>query len=251
MLLPRHRIDGCACKSPVAHFYIRHSISSARELHPFTTITPLASQKEIMSESRDDIPIQFLFRKRGNPDSFSGPQVRNHKRPTGLRSFYRSTKQTLQWTDKLAGLADGYKPLSRHGENGSSKGPRTSTPFIESASKDLIQTYPSQGVEISLRLEGPYFSEADPSPYRTVICFVAGTGVSGAIAIARDFLERKRQQVAPVTDFRESGPKKGTRFDPIWERCVVVWSVKATEYIDLPFLKGRKSAIILTFTHVC
>ncbi|KAJ5751913.1 hypothetical protein N7520_008830 [Penicillium odoratum] len=142
MLLPRERIDGCACKSPVAHFYIRHSMTSARELHPFTTITPLASQKNITSQSRDDMPIQFLFRKRGNPDSFPGPQ----------------------WTDKLAGLADKCKPLSGHGPNSSSSSSqRFSTPLIEPVNKSL-------GVEISLRLEGPYFSEADPTPYRTVIC---------------------------------------------------------------------------------
>ncbi|KAJ5889694.1 hypothetical protein N7504_010504 [Penicillium tannophilum] len=147
MLLPRHRIDGCACKSPVAHFYIRHSLSSSRELHPFTTITPLASQKRIISESRDDIPIQFLFRKRGNPDSFPGPQVRNHKRSAGLRLFHKSTKQTFQWTDKLAGLADKYRPLSRHGEN-SSNSQRISTPLIEPASKSLN------------RIWGGYFSEA-------------------------------------------------------------------------------------------
>ncbi|KAJ5560135.1 hypothetical protein N7513_002534 [Penicillium frequentans] len=177
MLLPRHRIDGCACKSPVAHFYIRHSLSSSRELHPFTTITPLASQKETISESRDDIPIQFLFRKRGNPDNLPGPQIRNHKRSVGLRFFYKSTKQTFQWTDKLAGLADRYQSLSRYGDNSSSNSQQISTPLIEPASKSLQRTYPSQGVGISLRLEGPYFSEADPSLYRTVICFVAGTGI--------------------------------------------------------------------------
>ncbi|KAJ6002921.1 hypothetical protein N7451_005468 [Penicillium sp. IBT 35674x] len=177
LLLPRHRIDGCACKSSVAHSYIRHSISSTRELHPFTTITLLASQKEIISESRDDIPIQFHFRKRGNPDSFLGPQIRDHKRSTGLRFFYKSAKETFQWTDKLAGLADNYQRLSRHGENSSSNGQQISTPLIEPTSESLGRTYPSQGADISLRLEGPYFSEADPSPYRTVICFVAGTGI--------------------------------------------------------------------------
>lgn len=241
MLLPRHRIDGCACKSPVAHFYIRHSISSARELHPFTTITPLASQKEIISESRDDIPIQFLFRKRGNPESFQGSQVRNHKRPAGLRFFYKSTKQTFQWTDKLAGLADKYRPLSRHGEHSSNNSQRICTPLIERANKGLVRTDPSQGVDISLRLEGPYFSEADPSLYGTVICFVAGTGVSGAIAIVRDFLERRKQQAAPITGSRELGTEKEIKIVPVWERCVVFWSVKATDYTDLPFLKGRTS----------
>jgi hypothetical protein len=188
MLLPRHRLDGCACKSPVAHFYIRHSESSARELHPFTTITPLASQKNTTSDSRDDIKIQFLFRKRGNTDNLAGRQTGNEKRRTWFRLFQKSAVPTFQWTDKIAGLADKYKPLSRSGENGSDN-QSIDTHYIESANRGLVRTYPSQGVDLSLRLEGPYFSEADPSQYRTVICFVAGTGVSGAIAISRAFLE--------------------------------------------------------------
>ncbi|KAJ5383011.1 hypothetical protein N7517_000922 [Penicillium concentricum] len=176
MLLPRHRLDGCACKSPVAHFYIRHSESSVRELHPFTTITPLASQKSVVSESRDDISIQFLFRKRGNTDNLPGRQVRNEKRPTWFRLFQKSAQPTLQWTDKLAGLADNYRPLSTSGDNFSTN-QSIDTSSIESSNKSQVRTYPSPGVEISLRLEGPYFSEADPWRYRTAICFVAGTGI--------------------------------------------------------------------------
>lgn len=238
MLLPRHRLDGCACKSPVAHFYIRHSESSARELHPFTTITPLASQKNITSDSRDDIKIQFLFRKRGNTDNLAGRQTGNEKRWTWFRLFQKSAVPTFQWTDKIAGLADKYKPLSRSGENGSDN-QSIDTHYIESANRGLVRTYPSQGVDLSLRLEGPYFSEADPSQYRTVICFVAGTGVSGAIAISRAFLERRRQQSTAVTDFRELGTNDGTKIAPKWERCLIFWSVKAKDYTYLPFLKGK------------
>lgn len=247
MLLPRHRLDGCACKSPVAHFYIRHSESSVRELHPFTTITPLASQKNITSESRDDVTIQFLFRKRGNTDKFTGRQARNEKRRTWLRLFQKAAKPTFQWTDKIAGLADKYRPLSRSGENGSFN-QSIDTHFVEPANRSLVRT-PSQGVELSLRLEGPYFSEADPSQYRTVICFVAGTGVSGAIAIARAFLERRQQSTA-ITDLRELETNSGTKIAPKWERCLIFWSVKAKDYTDLPFLKGRSNFHNFQLSHV-
>lgn len=249
MLLPRHRLDGCACKSPVAHFYIRHSQSSVRELHPFTPITPLASQKNITSEWRDDIKIQFLFRKRGNTDTLTGRQIRNEKRRTWLRLFQISAKPTFQWTDKIAGLADKYRPLSRSGENGNFNQP-IDTNFIEPANRSLVRTHPTQGVKLSLRLEGPYFSEADPSQYTTVICFVAGTGVSGAIAIARAFLERRRQQSTAITDFPELETNDGTKIAPKWERCVVFWSVKAKNYTDLPFLKGRTNFHNLQLSHV-
>jgi hypothetical protein len=128
--------------------------------------------------------------------------------------------------------------LSRSGENGNFN-ESIEANFIEPANKSLVCTHPSQGVELSLRLEGPYFSEADPSKYRTVICFVAGTGVSGAIAIASAFLERRKQQSTAITDFRELESNRGTNISPKWERCLVFWSVKAEDYFDLPFLKGR------------
>jgi hypothetical protein len=238
MLLPRHRLDGCACKSPVAHFYIRHSESSVRELHPFTTITPLASQKNITSEPRDDVTIQFIFRKRGYTDKHTGRQARNEKRRTWLKLFQKEAKPTFQWTDKVAGLADKYRPLSRPGENGSFN-QSIDTHFVELANRSLVCT-PSQGVELSLRLEGPYFSEADPSQYKTVICFVAGTGVSGAIAIARAFLERRQQSTA-ITNLCELETNAGAKNAPKWERCLIFWSVKAKDYTDLPFLKGRSN----------
>lgn len=238
MLLPRHRLDGCAFKSLVAHFYIRHAESSVRDLHPFTTITPLASQKNITSESRDDIMIQFLFRKRANTENTAGRRIRNEKGRTWLRLFQISAKPTFQWTDKLAGLAHKYRPLSRSGENGIFN-ESIDTNLIEPAYGSLVCPHPSQGVQISFRLEGPYFSEADPSQYRTVICFVAGTGVSGAIAIARAFLERRKQQSNAIADFRELESNSGTNIAPKWERCLVFWSVKAEDYVDLPCLKGR------------
>ncbi|OQD90981.1 hypothetical protein PENANT_c001G00306 [Penicillium antarcticum] len=214
MLLPRHRLDGCACKSPVAHFYIRHSKSSVRELHPFTTITPLAYQKTIVSEFRDDIPIQFLFRKSGNMDNLPGPQFKNKKRPIW---FHKSAEPIFQWTEKLANLADQRKSLSRSGED-SSVNQSIGPPFIELANKNLVSSYPSEELALSLRLEGPYFSEADPSRYRTVVCFVAGTGVSGAIAIARAFLEQKRQETTALTTCRGSQANDGSNAPPIWER---------------------------------
>ena len=44
--LPRTRLEGCACSSPVARFYIYHN-SAARELTPFTTKTHLALQDAV------------------------------------------------------------------------------------------------------------------------------------------------------------------------------------------------------------
>ena len=93
-------------------------------------------------------------------------------------------------------------------------------------------------MDVSLRLEGPYFTVADPSRYKTVICFVAGTGVSGAIAIVRAFLEQKRQQMAALQNGYEWGANDRPETTSIWKRCVVIWSVRAENYIDLPYMKG-------------
>lgn len=74
---------------------------------------------------------------------------------------------------------------------------------------------------MALRLEGPYFSPADPSRYDVVVCLVAGTGVSGALAIAAAFTESRGKTVAKMSR--------------VWQKCVVIWSLKATEDVDLPF----------------
>jgi hypothetical protein len=41
----------------------------------------------------------------------------------------------------------------------------------------------SKPMSISLRLEDPYFTPTDPARYQTVVCLVAATDISGALAI--------------------------------------------------------------------
>jgi len=138
--LPRKRLSGCACHSPLAHFYIHHMESSIYEIHPFTTITHLASQKTLVQEddAESSIMIQFLFRQsvpRNAPQSSSQPLL----------------KKSTQWTNKLAALVDEEKglPNTHHPSNPN----KESLPF--DALVDL-------GVETSLRLEGPYYNKSTP-----------------------------------------------------------------------------------------
>lgn len=235
--LPRHRLDGCACKSPLAHFYIHHAESSVRELHPFTTITHLASQNAITPQTEDHIQIQFLFRKRGTYVSPYLP-AKNHAWITALNPLQPRRNPTLQWTDKLASLAD--EQLSASDVENSALHPSQST--LSSNQSTIAESHPM--VDIGLRLEGPYFTPADPSCYNTVVCFVAGTGVSGAIAIAGAFIALKKQQAAKLSSCVEAGSSKGACSSKLtstntWERCVVFWSVRADDYVELPFFKGR------------
>ena len=85
-------------------------------------------------------------------------------------------------------------------------------------------------IPVRLRLEGPYFSPADPHRYDTVVCMVAGTGISGALAIASAF-----NHVAP----NDAPPSGTTRTQSLrrWRRCIIIWSVKADDDIALPFLE--------------
>lgn len=115
----------------------------------------------------------------------------------------------------------------------------TASPSIGVDGESQTSIYTSNAVDVSLRLEGPYFTVADPSRYKTVVCFVAGTGVSGAIAIARAFLEQKREKMAAFDNYREGGAKDGSAKPSLWERCVVFWTVREENYIDLPYLEGR------------
>ena len=234
-------MDGCACTSPLAHFYIHHSDSSTRELHPFTTITHLASQNAITPKNKDDLTIQFLFRKRGRPTDPVPARKDGFLDAFSFLSKRRTPK--LQWTNRLAGLVDDPEPRS------STASPSNSVTHDQSKSNadppPSAQGKEHPTVDVPLRLEGPYFTPVDPARYRTVVCFVAGTGVSGAIAIANAFTELERERSTPLK-FPGDTPVK-TNPHPfegqptqVWQRCVVVWSVREEDYVDLPFLQGQR-----------
>ncbi|MCJ1366582.1 hypothetical protein MMC16_005711 [Acarospora aff. strigata] len=247
--LPRHRLDGCACTSPLAHFYIHHSDSSTRELHPFTTITHLATQNAITPKSQDDLNIQFLFRKRGRP---TDPiPARKDGFATAFGLFSKNKRPGLQWTNRLASLVDEKQPSS------STAGPSTSKTYNQSDtdSASLKQDQTPRTVDVPLRLEGPYFTPVDPARYRNVICFVAGTGVSGAIAIANAFTELERERASNVQLPDDMSVAKagnalvGPSAAEIWQKCAVIWSVRAEDYVDLPFLKVNPASSLEVRVH--
>lgn len=249
MKMPRRRLDGCACTSPLAHFYIYHSDSSIRELHPFTTITHLASENVATAAEEDDLTIQFLFRKRSKQAKAAEPVIVEVK---GFWATLRTliapkSKGKAQWTEKLAGQADW------DGEFAQSQ-LAASTPAADKSRQVSINSlgadhsFPIIGV--SLRLEGPYFTPADPARYRTVICLVAGTGVSGAIAIANAFRETERQR-SEKEDPDCGGPvggacKMSAGEHAIWQRCITLWSVREEDYIEMPWLKGTSTPVFLS-----
>ncbi len=227
--LPRQRLSGCSCRSPLAHFYIHHAGSSLRELHPFTTVTHLASMNNATHSSEDDFPIQFLFRKQGGKGQAPSDAavVALPLRQRILRGK-KQREQSTQWTARLATLVDEQQPeLSKRQSDSNIDMERSPATFAPGA----------VGINLALRLEGPYFSPADPSRYDTVVCLVAGTGVVGAIAIAAAF------NYAATNDFNDSTckglpPRK-------WRRCIIIWSVKETEDIELPFIEPKAEGLEL------
>jgi len=235
--LPRHRLSGCSCNSPLAHFYIQHGASSIRELHPFTTVSHLASQDEETSEQETALGIQFLFRKsrRGDPAAVQAPEALETKSeqahpltrmfsPKEWPCFGKRRVTKCQWTDKLAHLAE--KPGGRPGTSGEGL----------------------QKANTSIRLEGPYFTPADPAKYEVVVCFVAGTGISGALAIASAFAAREDDEDLNLDESRIGSndahdliaERAGKQRRTGWRRLIICWSVRAEEYIDLPFASLSK-----------
>ena len=206
--LPRIRLSGCACRSPLAHFFIHHAASSIRELHPFTTITHLASQDSNTESSDPDLLIQFLFRTRDTlrpkTDALSKENILAPYLPQYFLNKFKHEK-SIPWTTKLASLADEKE--------------RTDNLI---AREKLSQAEPAH-IDLSLRLEGPYFTLAEPYHYDLNICLVAGTGISGALAIGAAF---NKHAVGDIS----TQPRQ-------WTRCCIIWSVKADEEIDLPFLE--------------
>jgi hypothetical protein len=155
----------------------------------------------------------------------------------------RQRKSSAQWTDRLAE----FSKEAKHDHD-------TSVGLDGNANTSL-----ARGEPVSLRLEGPYFTPADPSRYRTVVCFVAGTGVSGALAISGAFKELERQSACarkPGSKYRrpkctvggdfemttansKAGSVVSFRREPMWIRCIVVWIVREDTYIDLPGFTGE------------
>lgn len=112
---------------------------------------------------------------------------------------------------------------------------------------------PLKEVALTLRLEGPYFAPAMPARYKTVVCFVAGTGISGALAIASCFRELESQRESDECvrsggvcgrsgdcEIERMGSSSSTKSrSRVWKRCVVVWSVREDQFINLKGLESR------------
>ena len=150
-------------------------------------------------------------------------------------------KGEKQWTNRLAGLLDNQGSVTEKGEGGT-----TASSLALASSRTAID--PSQHpppIEVSLRLEGPYFTPADPAHYDTVVCLVAGTGVSGAIAIVGAFKELERSRARARDGQGDGLPLSPVYASPsppsslVWSNCVVVWSVRQEDCVALPFLESE------------
>lgn len=227
--LPRARLTGCSCKSPLAHFYIHHSGSSIRELHPFTTITPLAAQNAATPAADDSFEVQFLFRKAGKSShSEKKTRLRALRSYVGLARKKEKPVQDTQWTNKLADLVHQDDQPTETAVESRSKGNA-----VQSNSRAMTSLDDSPPkIDISLRLEGPYFSPAYPSSYSTVVCLVAGTGISGAIAVAGAFTEVQRLRAAAKDEDTCCASGATT---VLWQRCIIIWTVRSEDWIELPF----------------
>ncbi|MCJ1310719.1 hypothetical protein MMC25_004385 [Agyrium rufum] len=231
--LPRKRLSGCACHSPLAHFYIHHSGSSIREIHPFTTVTHLASKKSITRAGDETIRIQFLFKKSESVDAL---QVLSEP----------LLKKSSQWTSRLASLVDEEKAETVSSTGDDPAQWRTSLSVAES------KRAAEYGVETPLRLEGPYFTPADPERFETVVCLVAGTGLSGAIAITAAYqAHRARSQSMTETPTATTATtcRIATDSGGQWRRCVVVWTVREKDAITMPFIEALKCDGLEIQTH--
>ena len=148
----------------------------------------------------------------------------------------------MEWTNKFAGLIDQQQTASDGTMDLSLR--NASTTSTSNATESTIHR-PSK-VDVDLRLEGPYFTPADPSRYQTVVCLVAGTGVSGAIAIAGAFTELQRSRDMEKEDGCSLVPAAAPAV--LWQKCIIIWSVRADDWTELPF--WEKSAGLEVRTHL-
>ncbi len=117
----------------------------------------------------------------------------------------------------------------------------------------------NSSVPISLRLEGPFFTPANPAFYNTVLCLVNGAGVAGALAIASAFMQLEeyekrtfphagamRRSASESYDIQAlqataSAMPSTNQLERKWKRCIIIWVVCEEDYIDLP---GLNSAVL-------
>ena len=167
--------------------------------------------------------IQFLFRK-----------SETHRSNVPQTSHPREERSSKQWTNKLASLVD--------------EAPLDNESTIEKADdlEEQIRSRPSSMYQTSLRLEGPYFTPANPAMYHTVICLVAGTGISGAIAISAAFSAQSSSEQSDTTagpntvsPNRSLDHQVSSNTKKVWRRCIVVWSVRESDYTKLPFFNEQ------------
>ena len=174
----------------------------------------------------------------------------------------RKPKNPNQWTNRLASLADGppLQTLSNKSKDVSTRlaADLEKTGISHKPEKTLSKIHEPINIALHLRLEGPYFTPAEPARYHTVVCLVAGTGVSGAIAVANAFREIERKaaerrnnplfgqaqsSIHSGDESQDAGDRRASRVavqnERVWMRCVVLWSVREDSYIPLPDLASK------------
>lgn len=169
--------------------------------------------------------------------------------------------QSTQWTARLAARADSQRPDSQQQipilkpateklsiAGGAKETATNSTHSLDVALRDVEKSsatfQPEEiGIDVTLRLEGPYFSPADPSRYDTVVCLVAGTGISGAIAIAAAFNYAATNTSTAITSLGDTATANAPTRK--WSRCVIIWSVKESDDIELPFIEPKADGLEL------
>jgi hypothetical protein len=182
-----------------------------------------------------------MFRMSTRTGSTSTPSKKTRKCSWSdfKQYFPRAQQSKLQWTDKIANLVNVTtmekvvtplaSPLNHSGCEAPHPGLADDCPVAISSAANT-----------AVRLEGPYFTSVNPAKYSCTICLVAGTGISGAIAIAGAFAERQRTRAEVTTDSSSSTATQ-TRARPGgfgWQRCIIVWTVREEDHIDLPLLNG-------------
>lgn len=98
------------------------------------------------------------------------------------------------------------------------------------------------GVNLTVRLEGPYFTAANPIKFDTIVCLVAGTGITGAIAIASGFRARRALRPTPTSrafDEERQDDAQISAQTGECTRCIVVWSVREDDFVEIPVINGK------------
>ncbi|KAJ3043976.1 hypothetical protein HDV00_003503 [Rhizophlyctis rosea] len=207
--------------SPLCTFYVRIPAISKWEIHPFTTVSDMVALRRDVLDGKKALTVSLVFRpvilmaggSARKAISVTEGDTSDEKQKKG-----RAKRKKEEWTVKVANLVPQLETNSL---------PPPPQPLTSRESTEITISPPCElptTIPLNICIEGPYISPLHPSPFlhQHLLLIAGGTGITGALSIAKAFLT-----------LRTANPL------PSWFRTrkvTLVWTLRACDYVPISSL---------------